>query len=273
MRQALNTMSTSPALSVQGAPAWTMQERVRVLGTGFDPLTMDELLGIIEEHLGQRRLRIAFANPEFVVEARKRLWLHHYLEGCDLVLPDGVGILWAAKRLGERPLPERVTGTDFLPRLCSLAARRRLGVFFFGARPGVGQRAAERLMADHPGLRVLGVAPGYGFDSAEVVRQANSLRADVVMVCLGNPLQEDWIRQHGAQLKAGLVFGNGGALDFAAGEVVRAPPRAIQLGVEWAWRLGQDPSWARIRRYPRLLSFACQVMRAGRHADGPARQP
>lgn len=235
--------------------------RVDVLGVGFDAISMDDLLDILDEQWGRRRLRLAFANPEFVVESLRLPWLKDYLNECDYVLADGVGILWAAGRQRERALPERVTGTDFVPRLCQLAAERRLKLFFFGGRPGVADRAAMLLADAHPGLQVVGTRAGFDFDSAEVVDAVNRSGADVLMVCLGNPLQENWILAHESELHTGLVFGNGGALDFYAGEVVRAPPAVVRVGLEWLWRLGQDPSWSRLRRYRRLFRFVFQVWR------------
>jgi len=237
--------------------------RVDVLGTGFDPLTMRALISRVDADVARGdRFVLAFSNPEFVMAARRTPFLREYLRTARYNLADGVGALWAACRFGT-PLPERVTGTDFTQVLAGLCARRGYTVFLLGGRPGVAAQARRNLEASHPGLRVVGTHHGYFDDDDAVVARINRLRPTFLMVCLGNPRQEQWIARNVARLDVQVAFGNGGALDFCSGQVSRAPQWMIDHSVEWLHRLWQDLSLARIRRQSRLVAFVALVLARG----------
>lgn len=237
---------------------------VSVLGVRFENLTMNGLVDAVDSALkSDRRCVLALSNPEFLVAANKNPFLKSYLnERVDVNVADGVGVLWAAKLYGT-PLKERVTGTDFVPELYKLAVSRGYRVFFLGGKEGVAARAKDALAGRFGSDVVAGCRNGYfgEAEEAEMVRQINQSGADVLMVCLGNPKQEEWIARHLDELAPKIIFGNGGALDFWAGEVKRAPGWVQRAGMEWLYRLGQDFTWARLKRQSRLFKFVYLVLR------------
>jgi len=144
-------------------------------------------------------------------------------------------------------LPERITGSDLVPALCADSARTGLRLFFLGAAPGVGAKAAERAEALYPGCRIAGVeapAPAEIDDpdaSRALCARINAARADVLLVALGMPRQERWLVRHRDDLEAPVRMGVGASLDFLAGRVKRAPRFIQRAGLEWAWRLAAEP--------------------------------
>ena len=146
------------------------------------------------------------------------------LTQADLVLPDGVGLLWAARRLGGR-LPERVAGSDLIYRLCERAAARGWRIYFLGAAEGVAAAAADRLQALYPGLAVAGAYAGSPRpDEAEgLVARVRAARPDLLLVAYGAPAQDKWIAHNRLALGVPVSIGVGGAFDFVTGVAVRAP--------------------------------------------------
>lgn len=227
--------------------------RVDVLGVAFDNVTLDEAVDRAMALLEQEGPHMAATpNPEIVQCAQKDRELSDILAGADLVLPDGIGIVQAAKILG-RPLKGRVPGIDFAAALMDKMAEAGKRLFLLGAAPGVAEQAAANLQADHPGLVVCGVHDGYFKEDEPVVQKIRDARADVVFVCLGFPKQEKWIAAHGADTGARLLIGLGGSLDVFAGKVERAPEGFQKLGLEWLYRLMKQPS--RIGRMAKLPLF------------------
>ncbi len=235
--------------------------RRSVLGVEFDNFDMSGFIKSIEESMQNgEKFRIAFSNPEFVYEANRNSRLANYLHSCKYIMADGVGILWAYKLLHGQALPERVSGTEFRPYFCELASRKGYKLFFLGAEEGVAEKAKRELQMTFPDLRVVGTMHGYFKDSDEVVSEINRSGADILMVCLGNPIQEEWIEDNFDRLDVTLAFGNGGALDFWSGKTNRGPWLIIKLKIEWLFRLWQDPSLKRLRRELRLFVFAWKVL-------------
>lgn len=180
------------------------------------------------------------------------------INAADLVVPDTIGILMAARWLGA-PLAERVAGIDLLERLCALAAQRALPVYLLGGAPGVAQAAGEALTRRHAGLRIAGAEPGY-FDDAQdaaIGDRITSSGARLVFVGLGFPRQEYWIRDHRASLGAAVCLGVGGSFDVLSGRLARAPLAVRRVGLEWLYRLVREPR--RLRRQLALPLFAARA--------------
>ena len=225
--------------------------RYPYLGAILDHLSSSDALDCIEYFIQeQRSARVYFLNAHcYNVSATDQAY-RTAIHAADLMLPDGVGVLWGAGQLGL-PHTENLNGSDFIPLLCQEMPRRRgeLKIFLLGAKPGVAARAGRQLEKDYPGVRVVGVQDGY-FDPANthaVISQINGTEPDVVLVGMGVPTQELWIHRNAPDLKTGAVFAIGGLFDFLAGEVRRAPVKVRQMGLEWAWRMTMEPTrlWRR----------------------------
>ncbi|MDE7170826.1 MAG: WecB/TagA/CpsF family glycosyltransferase [Oscillospiraceae bacterium] len=234
--------------------------RVDVLGVAFDNVTMDEALNRAEVLLEQEGAHLVVTpNPEIVQRANKDAELAKIIGRADLVIPDGVGVIYAAKILG-RPLKERVPGVDFGTGLMKRMAKTGKRLFLLGAAPGVAEQAAVNLRAAYPGLAVCGTHDGYFQEDGPVIDAIREARADVVFVCLGVPKQEKWMAAHGEAAGAKLYIGMGGALDVFAGKVARAPEKFQKLGLEWLYRLMKEPS--RIGRMSKLPLFLVSAVGA-----------
>jgi N-acetylglucosaminyldiphosphoundecaprenol N-acetyl-beta-D-mannosaminyltransferase len=166
---------------------------------------------------------------------------------------DGMPLVWFSKCLREGSLPERVTGADLLPEIARIAALRGFKLYFLGGLPGVAEKAAFKLKRIHPLLNVAGTySPPFGFDqdaaeSERIVKMINDSGADILFVGVGAPKQEKWAAQYMDQLNVGPILGVGASFDFAAGTIKRAPLWLQRNGMEWSWRLMQEPGrlWKR----------------------------
>lgn len=221
-------------------------ERLEVLGVLGVPVaqaTSAQAIAEIEK-LGTEEppALIAYANAHTLNLASRSPEYRRVLVNAAVVLNDGAGLSLAG-RLYRRPFPENLNGSDFNPEIVRLAARRGWPLFLLGARPGVADLAAARLKAGIPGLEIAGTHDGF-FDRTEDGAVAGVIKdsgAAVVMVAMGNPLQEEWLAANLAATGARLGVGVGAFFDFTAGEVPRAPGWMIRLGIEWLHRLAQEP--------------------------------
>lgn len=224
--------------------------KIDVLGVSFDSLTPEEALASGIRLAQTEGFHYAVTpNPEFLRAAKRNQPFRQALNGADLVLPDGVGVIYAAKILG-RPLRGRVTGIDFASGLIAWMAQSGKRLFLLGAKPGVAEQAAARLTAEYPGLNVCGTHDGYFKEDAPVAAAIREARADVCFVCLGAPKQELWMVENGPATGAHLMVGLGGVLDVYAGVVERAPAFFQKAGLEWFYRLCKEPK--RIGRMVKL---------------------
>lgn len=227
--------------------------RIDVLGVQFDNVTMERAVETAAAMISEGGPHYAVTpNAEFVQRAEKDEQFRTALNGANLVLPDGIGVVYAAKILG-RPLQGRVPGCDFAAALCGWMAKNEKKLFLLGAKPGVAEQAAANLEKAHPGLQICGTHDGYFKEDAPVVEAIRTAGADVVFVCLGAPKQEYWMIQNGEATGASFLIGLGGSLDVFAGTVKRAPETWQKLGLEWLYRLLKQPS--RIGRMAKLPLF------------------
>ena len=179
------------------------------------------------------------------------------LSEADLAIPDGAGVLMAAKRQGT-PLSCRVAGIEFGEALLARASEDGLRVFLLGGKEGVAERAAKSLCQKYPSLCICGTSWGYfaksGEEDRRVISYIRACRPDVLLVCMGFPMQEEWIDMHmhlldGVRVVAGL----GGSLDVWSGDLRRAPKIVSHMGLEWAWRMAKEPK--RLKNLPAILRF------------------
>ena len=233
--------------------------RTDIMGVTFDDLTLDQAVRRGEALAGGPGFSyVVTPNPEIVNVARSDPAYREILNGAALVLPDGIGVIHAARILG-RPLRERVPGIEFAAGLMERLAASGGRLFLLGARPGVAGKAAENLRRRFPGLTVCGVHHGYFQDDGPVIEAVRRAEADVVFVCLGAPRQERWMAEHGPATGAHLMAGLGGVLDVFAGDVKRAPVAWLRLGMEWCYRLLTQPSRAgRMAKLPLFLVDAAR---------------
>ena len=231
--------------------------RIDVLGVGFDNVTMAEALARGEELLqGEGCHYVVTPNPEIVEACRADAEAMAAVNGADLVLPDGIGVIYGAKMLGT-PLKERVPGIEFGTAMIEYCARTGKSVYFLGAKPGVAEQAAENLKKRWGGLLVAGTKDGYFKDDAEAAAAIRASGADMALVCLGAPKQEKFMARRGADTGAKLLLGLGGSLDVFAGVAQRAPEFYVKHNLEWFYRLIKNPS--RIGRMMKLPLFLVHV--------------
>jgi N-acetylglucosaminyldiphosphoundecaprenol N-acetyl-beta-D-mannosaminyltransferase len=243
-------------------------ERANVAGLRVDPVTMDDVVATVLRwtdaritHVGvgvnANVCNLAAVDPEF----------RACISAADLAYADGQSVVWASKLLGN-PLPERVATTDLIEPLAEACARRSKKLYLLGGQPGVAQRAAELLAQAHPGLRT---QSHHGYvelvDTESLVGEINRSRADILLVGLGDPLQQRWVATHRAELDVPAVLTCGGLFDWTSGGHRRAPAWLIAMGCEWLWRLMIEPRRL-ARRYlvgnPKfLVRVAGQLARRG----------
>jgi len=239
-------------------------KRIDVMGVGFDSLTMEEAVSAAMEQIRSHSGKwVVTPNPEIVMLAKDDPALAETIKEAALVIPDGIGVIYAAKILGT-PLRSKLPGIDFACAVMERLAKESGRVYLFGAKPGVAEAAAKTLETDFPGLVICGTHDGYFKDDAPIVASIRDAKPDLLLVCLGAPKQELWMRAHAFELDSGLMIGLGGSLDVFAGVVQRAPEGWQKLGLEWLYRLLKEPK--RIGRMIKLPLFL--VSAVGRRLGG-----
>lgn len=233
--------------------------RVNVLGVGFDNISMDQAVAEGVRLMGTHGAHyVVTPNPEIVETCREDAAAMEAVNSADLVVADGIGVVYGAKILGT-PLVGRIPGIELAQNLMQKMAENGKTLFLLGAKPGVAEEAARRLQIKYPGLKVVGTHDGYFTDDEPVVARIRESNADVVFVCLGAPKQEKWMQKYGEATGAHLLMGLGGCLDVFSGTVQRAPEVYQRLGLEWFYRLLKNPGRAgRMLKLPLFLVHAAQ---------------
>ncbi|MBT1442988.1 exopolysaccharide biosynthesis polyprenyl glycosylphosphotransferase [Shewanella sp. JM162201] len=237
------------------------ERKVRLLGIEIDNLSMAQLLDLLMKHAARRQSRhFAFVNTDCLNSAWQDAQYRALLAGCEGVFADGIGVRLGC-HLTRQGLKDNLNGTDLFPLLCERAALEGRSIYLLGGSDGIARAAAAAMAAKYPGLVIAGCHHGFidersAFDknstlnensSASVIEAINQSRADILLVGMGAPRQERWIAKHRENLKVGVALGVGGLFDFYSGRIPRAPLWLRQLGLEWCWRLWQEPGrmWRR----------------------------
>ncbi len=224
--------------------------RKDILGVTFDDLTMEQAIDRAMEHMNNgTKCRVVTPNAEIGLDCMKNAELREIVNGSELVLPDGVGVIYASRIL-KRPIGRKVAGCEFAENLADRMQNTGKKLFLFGGKPGVAEQAARKLLEKYPGLLIAGTQNGYFSDEDEIIGIINAAQADALYVCLGCPKQEQFMARNRDKLNVTLMGGFGGTLDVLSGNAQRAPKIFIKLGLEWFYRLICDPK--RIKRMARL---------------------
>jgi len=260
------------------------RETIVILGIPVDNLDMDEtverILALIEASRKDGKARLVVTvNVDFIVNTmtwRLSRFRHpeliDILRRADLVTPDGMPIIWTSRMLGT-PLKERVTGADLVPRLAQAASRNGKSIYFLGGQGDVGLRAARLLQEQFPGLKVAGAdspfvkiegeaLTGETVKDQEIVERINRSGADILLIGFGNPKQEVWFERNRSRLQVPVSIGIGGTYEFIVGTVARAPEWMQKAGLEWIFRITQDPKRLWKRYFVGFFKFGLMILPA-----------
>lgn len=233
--------------------------QIQILGHTIHNLSINEALDWIDLFIrAGKPHQIVTVNSLMLLDAKKDPVLARIIDKADLAVPDSSGMRLASFYQGT-PLQELIPGIELMLRLCERAGERGYRIFLLGSAPGTAARAARRLREDFPGLLIAGTATGY-FSPQEEPRLLQTIRnahPHILFAGLGSPHQEKWIAANLSTLGVPVAMGIGGSLDVLSGRLRRAPDWMRRLGLEWLFRVTQEP-----RRLPRILrlpQFAFKV--------------
>lgn len=231
--------------------------RIPILEVMVDRVGFEEAVGRIDGFIKSGKPHhVITLNSLLVLEAKRDRLVEKILEGADLLVPDGIGLIWAAEFYGL-PLKERVAGIDLLRRICELSAKKGYRIALLGGRDGVARAAAAELIREYPELRIVGIHHGYHTVESTLLSKLKEERPDVLFVGLGAPYQERWIKTHLSELGIPVLMGVGGSFDVIGKGLSRAPVWMINRGLEWLYRLYLQP-W-RISRIFSIPQFVFEV--------------
>jgi len=235
---------------------------ITLLGIKVHRVDMATTLDLIREFIASGRPHmIVTADASSIARSQTDHELRDLINDADLVTPDGIGVLWGAEKLGT-PLIERVSGVEIAERMCEMSAREGFSIYFLGAAPGVAELAAQKMGEKYPGLVVAGTHDGY-FDASHDVEIAALVKASgarALLVAMGIPRQEKFIRDNMDGLGVCVAMGVGGSFDVFSGKVRRAPGFIQKLKIEWLYRFLQDPK-GKFSRMHLLRHYRSMVLR------------
>ncbi|GAB5558393.1 MAG: WecB/TagA/CpsF family glycosyltransferase [Synoicihabitans sp.] len=242
---------------------------VVLLGVPFHDVTMAETLAHIDAMIAEGSTRyLATANLDFAAQASQDVELQRILLEAHLVLCDGTPLIWASRWL-QAPIRERVAGSDLMPELTAHCAQHGYRMFLLGATDETLELASAKMMEAHPTLQIAGayappIAKLLDFDNEEILRRVHAAKPDVLIVCFGCPKQEKWIYMNQPKLGVPVSIGLGATLDFVAGNFSRAPVWMRKAGLEWVFRLSQEPRRLFNRYWFDLVFFVASLRRQRR---------
>ncbi len=205
----------------------------------------------------QQKSFVVTANPEIVMKAREDVAYKEMIQSADYIVPDGAGVLLAAK-LMKQPLQERIAGFDLMMDLLAFANEKHLSCYFLGAEPDVSDQVVREAEKRFPHLKIAGHQHGFFTDEEKVSKTIRASNPDIILVALGFPRQEEWITKHINHFDKGLFIGVGGSFDVLSGKVKRAPDKWIKYNLEWLYRILQQPF--RIKRIFKVFEFIMRIM-------------
>ncbi len=235
--------------------------KVEIMGIGFDPVGLDTAFSkFLELFKKEENSFIVTPNPEFLMEASKNKDFHTVLNSADMAIPDGVGVIYAAKIL-KKPLKTRVPGIDLMDEVLKFLAINGKTYFLFGAKEGVAKKAAKNIDSKYAGIKCVGIQNGYfdEKDESKIIEKINMANPDVLFVGLGAPKQEMWVHKHLKDLNSSVSLCIGGAIDVYSGGVKRAPKWVSKIGFEWLYRAIIDPK--RFKRIAKLPLFLLEILK------------
>jgi N-acetylglucosaminyldiphosphoundecaprenol N-acetyl-beta-D-mannosaminyltransferase len=218
-------------------------KKVNILGIAISPFTMEELLGVTDTSIGSgQRLLIGVVNAAKIVNARKNEELMRSVKQADIVLADGTPVVWLSRLLGT-PLPQRLAGIDIMYKILERASQRRYRVYFLGAKADVVKRVVVITAEQYPNLIVAGYRDGYFSDDQynTVAREIKESKADILLVAMPSPRKENFLAKWYDFMQVPVCHGVGGSFDVMAGVTKRAPLWMQNCGLEWFYRLIQEP--------------------------------
>ena len=228
--------------------------RIHFMNIEIDNLTMAETLQCIDKLIQEdKKSYVVTPNVDHLVQLEKGGPLNDVYREADLIVADGKPLIWISKWYGT-PIREKISGSDLFPQLCKLASEKAYTMYFLGAAEGVAAKAADNLTKRYPGLKVVGTySPPIGFEKDEsemekIKQQIKDVRPDILIVGLGCPKQELFIYKNREELGVPISLGLGASLDFEAGNIKRAPAWMANHGLEWLYRIFQDPKRL-VKRY------------------------
>ncbi len=222
-------------------------EKQPLLNTYVNNLTMnetiEEICRLVEE---RQKSYVVPINVDVVIKVERDRYLKDIVDQASLTLVDGKPLVWIAK-WHKKPVREKVSGSDLVPKLCKVAAQRGYSIFILGGADGVAAKAKEKLEEENSGIKIAGTySPPFGFDKDKeelerINRIISSAHPDLLVVCLGCPKQEKWVYENYRDYDCAVSICAGATVDFLAGTVKRAPEWMRGHGLEWAYRLLQEP--------------------------------
>jgi N-acetylglucosaminyldiphosphoundecaprenol N-acetyl-beta-D-mannosaminyltransferase len=245
-------------------------DRINLLGIDINNLTMDEAVDdIVQKAQAEIPSQVSFVNADCANIAWDNAAYGEVLRKSSLVLADGIGMKLAG-RLLNRNIRQNVNGTDLLPRLCKVLEAEQIGIFLFGAKPGVAADVERWMSESYPALRICGSQHGYvtSEELPEILARVGASQAKVLLVALGAPKQEMWINAHLRDAGVKVALGVGGLFDFYSGRIPRAPSWVREIGMEWCFRLWQEPRRMWRRYFLGNLIFVVRVVREGLRTSG-----
>lgn len=237
-----------------------LEDKIDILGVKLDKISYEQAILTIERYMQSNKLcNIVTPNAEIIMAAQKDMKLKNVINSAEIVFPDGIGVVLASKLLGN-PLESRTAGFDLMVRVMEEANKNHNSIFLLGGQPGIADEASVKIKQKYPDIKIVGVQHGYFVEAEEndIVQKIRNAAPDFLFVAMGAPKQEFFMAKHKDKLGCKVAMGVGGSFDVISGKVKRAPEFMQKAGLEWLYRLINQPT--RIRRMGALPLFLLKVI-------------